>query len=312
MLTFDVEGWPPKEDYFDGASATCLREILNLLEQESFRGIFFVTGCIAEQLHEYPDIVERLSHHRIGYHSLTHNVQPGIISLTDVPSYEEAVTRSIERETSRINLTNGKSEGKGGLLALQATFPTNNIECFRAPFLGWSPPHLEGLRRLGIKHDFSALITDHPVLFKEIVFYPASMAIDAAEFTLIQRTNSILLKSLTSILLQRKLSILSLHPSALLVKNFFDKTRRSPRGKTMLKLTICMLKLLFKRIHFLQSLNLVKVTSSSERDFKPLDVGKINIERIYQKSVQTPIDLFNYNPKHVFSHFLYFFNSDEK
>lgn len=311
MLTFDVEGWPPREDYFDDASAACLRTILHLLEQENFQGIFFVTGSIAEGLRKYPDIVEMLSCHTIGYHSSAHNVQPGIISFTDVPSYEKAVALSIERETSHINLTNGKFEGKGGLLALKETFPKNNIECFRAPFFGWSPPHLEALKKLGIRYDFSSHISDHPVLFKEIIFYPVPIAIDTAEFTLVQRNDGLFLKSLTSILLQRKLSVLSLHPSALLVKDCFDKTRRRPRGKTMIKLTICMVKLLFKRIHFLQDLNLIKITTSFGRKFEPLDVKKVNVRRIYHKSVKTPIEFFNHNPKYVFLHFVHFFNSDE-
>ena len=113
MLTFDIEGWPPLEDNFDDASAICLHTILNLLERENFHGIFFVAGSIAEQLHQYPDILDKLSDHKIGYHSSAHNVQPGIIALTDVPSYKKAVALSLERETSHINLVNGKIEGKG-------------------------------------------------------------------------------------------------------------------------------------------------------------------------------------------------------
>jgi len=312
LLTFDIEGWPPVEDNFDDASAICLCTILNLLEREDFQGIFFVTGSIAEQLHQYPDILDKLSDHKIGYHSSAHNAQPGIIAITDVPSYEKAVALSLERETSHINLVNGKIEGKGGLLALKETFPSNNIECFRAPFFGWSPPHLEALRELGIKYDFSTHISNHPVLFKEIVFYPIPVPIDTVEFTLVQRIgNSVSFKTLTSIMLHRRLTILSLHPSALLVKHCFDNTRRSPRGKTMIKFTVCMLKLLFRRIHFLQRHNLVKVTASLGGDFETLDARDLNVRQIYQRSIQTPVQLFSHNPKYVLSHFMYFFNSDK-
>lgn len=312
LLTFDIEGWPPVEDNFDDASAICLRTILNLLERENFQGIFFVTGSIAEQLHQYPDILDKLSDHKIGYHSSTHNVQPGIIALTDVPSYKKAVALSMERATSHINLIDGEIEGKGGLLALKETFPSNNIECFRAPFFGWSPPHLEALKQLGIKFDFSAHISDNPVLFKEIVFYPIPMAIDTAEFTLVQRMNhNVSLRSLTILMMQKRLTILSLHPSALLVKNCFDNTRRSPRGKTMIKFTVCMLKLLFRRIQFLQRHNLVRVTTSLGGDFETLDARDLNVKHIYRRSIQTPVHLFSHNPKYVFSHFMHFFNSDK-
>ena len=61
ILTFDIEGWPPREDYFDEASRVCLTMTLNLLEDEGFRGIFFVTGSVAEKLREYPNIIEKLT-----------------------------------------------------------------------------------------------------------------------------------------------------------------------------------------------------------------------------------------------------------
>lgn len=309
MLTFDVEGPPPREDYFDDSSVYCLDNLLDVLEQKNLHGIFFITGIVAEKLREYPALVKRLSHHRIGFHCSSHHTQMGILRLTDIPSYSEAVEVSIERITSRINLKTGEIEGKGGLLTLKDLFPKNKIECFRAPFFGWSPPHLEALKRLGIKFDFSTRISDSPFFFKGIVFYPIPISVDTISTTLVRReNNSILLKSLTCVLLQRKLTDLSLHPSMLLVKNCFDRNRQQlPRGKVMVKLSISMLRLLFKRIAYLEKLDLLQVTTKLNGNFEHLDPRKVDVKKIYLQSIHTPIELFGYRPRYIFSHFSHFF-----
>lgn len=314
ILTFDVEGPPPREDYFCDSSAFCMKSVLDLLERNSFRGIFFITGSVAEKLRKYPRLAKRLSRHTIGYHSSVHYAQMGILRFTDVQSYSEAVSISIKRETSRINLENGKIQGKDGLLTLNEVFPLNNVECFRAPFFGWSPPHLEALKKLGIKFDFSTHISDSPFFFKGVVFYPIPISIDTLSSTVVRRENNeILIRTLMSILLQRKLVVLSLHPSMLLVNNCFDKNRRqSPRGKAMIKLAILMLRLLFKQIKLLEKLGVLQVTTRLNGNFEHLNPRKVDVKKIYLQSIHTPVELFGYHPKHVFSHFSHFFSSNEK
>jgi len=310
LLTFDVEGLPPREDFLDNNSLLCTHMILDLLENLSLRGIFFLTGLGAEQIREHPDLVERLSRHEIGYHSSSHSVKPRIIEYTDVPSYEEALAISLKRETSHINLETGQIEGKGGILALKATFPRNDIACFRAPFLGWSPPHLEALKKLGIKFDFSSSISDHPVSFKGITFYPNPIPIDdGIEATFVHRgPKDIFPKPLTSILLRRKVTVLSMHPPTLLVKNpFAGRNEYKIGGNVRTKVVISLLQLFLHRIHFLQKNNLIEVNALLSQNWQPLHPGEIDVERIYQQSVQSVKRLFSFNPHFILSHFMHFF-----
>jgi len=311
LLTFDVEGIPPREDFFDNASLMCLRKTLDLLEEVGFKGVFFITASAAEQIRKYPDLVERLSYHEIGYHSSSHSVKPRIIEYTDVASYEEAVIISLERETSHIDLETGQIEGRGGILALRETFPRNDIVCFRAPFLGWSPPHLEALKSLGIKFDFSSNISEYPVSFREITFYPCPIPIDdCIEATFVRREpKDIFPKPISSILLRRKVTVLLMHPPTLLVKNpCAGRDKYQIAGDVRTKIVISLLRFLFHRIHFLQKINLIEVTSSLSQNWQPLNLEKINVERIYQRSVKSLAHLFDCNPKFVLSHFMHFFH----
>jgi len=313
LLTFDVEGLPPREDSFDGASLMCLRKTLDLLENVDFKGIFFITASAAEQIRKYPDLVEQLSCHEIGYHSSSHSVKPRIIEYTDVASYKEAVAVSLKRETSHINPETGQIEGKGGILALRKTFPRNDIVCFRAPFFGWSPPHLEALKKLGIMFDFSSSISEHPVSFRGITFYPCSIPIDdCIEATFVRREpKDIFPKPIFSILLRRRVTVLLMHPPTLLVKNpCAGRDKYQIAGNVRTKIVISLLRFLFDRIRFLQKINLIEVTSSLSQNWRPLNLEKIDVKRIYWRSVQSLTHLFNYNPRFVLSHFMRFFDQD--
>ena len=312
LLTFDVEGPPPNEDYFNAASLECLQKVLDLLEERGLRGIFFITGSAAEKIGRYREVVERLSRHQVGYHSSSHSVKPGIIEYTDLASYEEAVAVSLERETSRVNPETGEIEGEGGILALRKAFPKNHIVSFRAPFFGWSPPHLEALKKLGIKVDFSSQISDSPFYFKGIKFYPVPISVDGIEATLVHRgEGDIFPKLIDGILLQKSTTVLAMHPSFLLVRNYFDRRGRcKPMGKTMTKLAVSFLEFLFERIKVLQKMGLIEVTASLEHNCQPLNPKKIDVKRTYLLSIETPKRLFNYNPRFVFSHFTHFFDQN--
>lgn len=310
LLTFDIEGPPPREDYFDDGSLMYLNKVLDLLEERGLRGIFFVTGLAAEKIDRYREVVERLRGHQVSYHSSLHSVRPGIIEYTDLASYVVAVAKSLERETSHVNPETGEIEGEGGILALKKAFPKNCIVSFRAPFLAWSPPHLEALKKLGIKVDFSSQISDSPLYFKGIKFYPPPIWIDGIKTTLVHRGKSIFLKLIDWILLRRPLTVLAMHPSFLLVKDYFERDKCKPRGETMTKMEVGFLELLFERIKFLRKMGLIEVTASFEHNCQPLDPKKIDVRRAYLLSIETPKRLFNYNPRFVFSHFLHFFDQD--
>lgn len=309
ILTFDVEGLPPKQDFFDHVSAMYVNKTLDLLEEKGFKGFFFLTGIIAERVRRYPYIVKRLARHEIGYHSSSH-VRPTITEYTDVASYEEAVAISLKRETSRIDPETGQIEDKGGILALRKTFPRNDIRCFRAPFLAWSPPHLEALKRLGIMFDFSSSISDDPVSFRGIEFYPYPIPIDGVVRTFVHKgSDGFFVQPITSTLLRRKVTVLLMHPSNLPVKNPFARADRiKVGGKVRTKFVISFQRLLLDRIHFLQKANLIEVTSTLSEKWQALRPEKIDVERIYQVSVQGVTYLFNYNSRFVLSHFMRFFD----
>ena len=312
ILTFDVEGLPPKQDFFDHASAMYVNKTLDLLEEKGFRGIFFLTGIVAEQIRRYPDIVKRLARHEIGYHSSSH-ARPTIIEYTDVASYEEAVAISLKRETSRIDTETGHIEDEGGILALRKTFPRNDIRCFRAPFLAWSPPHLEALQGLGITFDFSSGTSDDPVFFQGIEFYPYPIPIDGVVRTFVHKEpEDFFVQPITSTLLRRKVTVFSMHPSNLPVKNpFVSAGKLKVGGKVRTKFVISFQRLLLETIHFLQKANLIQVTSSLGQKWQHLRPQKIDVERIFRLSVQEVARLFNCNPRFVLSHFRRFFGQSK-
>ena len=118
---------------------------------------------MAEKLSSFPDTVELLCEHQIGYHSSSHSIHPTLFEFTDVESYEEAYQTSIIRETAHINPVTGEVEGSGGIQALRRLFPKKQIDSFRAPGYCWTPPHLDAMKTLGIKYDFSTNISIAPV-----------------------------------------------------------------------------------------------------------------------------------------------------
>ena len=121
FLTFDCE------DFFNDRSTFMLYRILELLKTHNFRGIFFLTGHMAEKISKFPKILDLLESQEIGYHSSAHTVRPTIIELTDVENYELARQYSLTRETRHINPLTGKAEGQGGIISLQNLFSSKKI-----------------------------------------------------------------------------------------------------------------------------------------------------------------------------------------
>src|SRR5512136_2237035 len=109
FLTFDIE------DFINNRSTSILERVLEILEDEELKGLFFITGHMADKLINYPEIVTSLRDHEIGYHSTGHSVRPLISEFTDVENYHEAMQIALTRETSHVSPITGEISGSGGL-----------------------------------------------------------------------------------------------------------------------------------------------------------------------------------------------------
>ena len=305
FITFDVE------DFINPVSTEALEIILKMLKKHDLRAIFFITGYMAETIKKYPEMIEMLRTHEIGYHSSSHSVRPAIFEYTDVEDYVEAYETSIQRETSHINPLTGEIEGKGGIKLLQELFSNKRISAYRAPGCGWSPPHLEALRDLGIEFDFSSNISPTPMLYRGITFYPHPVLGDWSggklEYLIVLRS-----------VFTKKFTIIDVHPNSLVCLNMWDSNyyngnpQRLHESKSRNPHHIVSLfnsfELLMKQLHLLQKLKLVEITPALNKAQDNLYVNENDFERIYQISVLWAKRYFNYNPRFLRSHFLRFFN----
>ena len=303
LLTFDTE------DFVSDNSVPILQWILERLKKYELKGLFFITGHMAEKLEEYPNVVDLLSTHQIGYHSSSHSVHPTIFEFTDIEDYQKAYEISLIRETSHINPITGGIEGKGGILALQDLFPKNHIASFRAPGHCWSPPHLEALRALGIRYDFSARLSLTPVHFKGFTFYPYPI-IGYWNGTLSEY--NILLNSI----LRNKVVVITIHPSLIVNPREWDIqfiksnpqkiTQQRPRNPKESSLLMNRFDLLLKRIKAFQKSSLVEVTPDLKMSHEKLNIVADDVMKWYQTSVRWTIG-YKYTPKFLYYHFVKFF-----
>lgn len=306
LLTFDVE------DFINPNAISALHEILEILEEYKLRAIFFITGLMAEKISNYPKIIEQLKNHKIGYHSSSHSVRPIIPEYTDVKSYKEAYEISIQRETSHINPLTGKIEGEGGIYFLRDLFYPKKVEAFRAPGMCWTPPHLEALRDLGIKYDFSSGLTfSQPILHKGIVFYP---------FTVTQKWDGSFYdyECLLTSILKNKVTVLDIHPTLLVNRIMWDSIYykgnpkallRSPRRSSKeITYLLRKFKLLIRQINLLRKGKIIETEPKLEVLSKRLNVNGKRIKEWYNMSMSWARNLFGCNPKFILNHFYEFFN----
>lgn len=268
---------------------------------------------MGELLRNFPSIVELLVEFEIGYHSSSHSVHPILIEYTDIEDYKEAYRISLERETSHINPLTGEMKGKGGIHVLHELFPSKRIEAYRAPTNCWSPPHLEALRDLGIKFDFSTSISPVPVHYKGITFYPRQILGDWhgnwSDYKLF----------LTSIL-KNKITVTGFHPNLFVNKNDWDTIYLKGNPKRLLPPTPRTPKeienlfrafdLFLTRVKLLQKMGLIEVTSRLTKAEKMLVVDEKLAERCYEQSVKGARKWFSYEPSVLRKHFYKFFSSD--
>jgi len=305
LLTFDVE------DFIDPNAISAFHKVLEILQKYELKAIFFITGHMAEKISNYPQIIEMLRNHEIGYHSSSHSVHPTIPEYTDVKIYKKAYEISIQRETSHINPLTGKPEKEGGIHCLQDLLYPKKIQAFRAPGMCWTPPHIEALNNLGIKYDFSTNMTfSEPVSFKGMTFYP---------YTMTQQWNGTTYdyECLLSSILRHKVTVFDLHPTLLVNRVEWDSIYYKGNPKTLstvpqrpakeTALLFNRFELLIKRINFLRKAKLIESDPLFDSPNKELEIDKEQVNRCYKTSMRWSRKRFNYHPKFIRNHFYEFF-----
>jgi peptidoglycan/xylan/chitin deacetylase (PgdA/CDA1 family) len=304
VLTFDTE------DFISQNSFTGLLDLLKRLKKHNHRGLFFITGHMAEKLAEHPEVLEFLKDHEIGYHSSSHSVHPTIFEFTDMESYSEAHKISMLRETSHINPLTGVPEGAGGIYAVRKLFPSKEVASFRAPGFCWSPPHLEALRDLGVKYDFSTNISKEPFSHKGITFYPYPHIGD-------WRSTFADYRIFWLSAIRDKFNVACLHPSLLVNQTEWDSIfwKENPsqityvpaRSESDIKSIQKNIDSLLSHLSFLEKTTIASTNPLLKKSDKTLTFTKEDAARFYEFCVRWPHRYFDYEPKYLRSHFERFF-----
>lgn len=297
-MTFDVE------DFVNIRSTEALHSILKLLEKHQVRALFFITGHAAERLGLSSEILDLFRDHEVGYHSTSHSVRPNIFEYTDLESYRDAYLISIQRETAHIDPLSGEIDGEGGIKTLRKLFSQKRIEAFRAPGFSWSPPHLEALRSLGFRYDFSADLLPYPAIHKGITFYPFPVLInwkDAVNYY----------KDFFRFVLSREVSVLDFHPDLFVNQDYWDSffPRKAPQkspGQT--NHLLLRFESLLKTIQYLRKGKFIEVIPKPRESKIRLDTTRVNLENMLKRMNFAPVTQFNYKPRFLRNHTLQFFD----
>jgi peptidoglycan/xylan/chitin deacetylase (PgdA/CDA1 family) len=307
FFTFDCE------DFINHEAICSLNRILGLLRKHELRAVFFLTGYMAEKLRDFPEILNSLEEHEIGYHSTSHSVHPTIFEYTDVENYETAYAISLKREQSRINPLTGEIEGKGGFLLFKDVFPSKKIVAFRAPGFCWSPPHLEALTELGFRFDFSTNLSRRPIRFKGVTFYPFPMG------------------GYYPSSLKPWISLSIFHYTVLLGHTGghpgdFGMGRGDPAWDSIYYSSnpTCLpliqknrkednnawrnFELFVSRVGLLAETGLLHVTPPLKEGISKTDFTKEDVMRSYRRSIKWAQKIFNYKPRFLLRHFFEYFN----
>ena len=294
ILTYDVE------DFVNKASNKAIARVASELDKNELKAVFFITGHKAEELVKNKSLTSKLRNHSIGYHSSSHSVRPIIHEFTDLEDYSEAVEESLKRETRHINPLTGKPERTGGIHAVEKL---GEVECFRAPGYSWTPPHLDALKELGIKHDFSSKLGKEPFRFKRVNHYPFPVPKKQPRFGLS--------------VLTRNTIVLDWHPSGLVGESWdqnyyqgnplkLEKTRTFPEAviKRNFEEHAVMLRKVKQMIENNKAVNPDKL-----KDIKA-GLPKIDYAKEYERTLYWARKYFSYEPKHLKNHFRSYFAED--
>ncbi len=318
FLTFDAEGPAPHEDVLDQRTQFILMAILRKLRRNKLRGLFFLPGSVAWTVQKHPELMAALQPHEIGYHYSTHSMRPLIFEFTDIPNYNAAIEVSIEKETQLSRSGVAKNVQGKGLLAFQEMFPEWNIVSFRAPFMSWSPPHLEALQSLGISYDFSSSVTDRPFYYRGVMFYPPALPLDGipnivgfwGKSPLNAKNGGSKLNLTLPTILRGSCTVLSLHPARLVFKtrrNYLKKDSKNiERGSLDVAIRLCVIELTFRMLNILQRMKLIAVTPSLKIEKET--IPEFNLKEAYNRSAYAARKLFHYDPRFLYSHFKRFFD----
>ena len=306
FLTFDVE------DYINPNSTHALSNILEILEKYKIKALFFITGHMAEKIRNFPNIIKMLEKHEIGYHSSSHSVRPTILEYTDLNSYQDAYEISLKRETSHINPLTGEIEGGGGIKCLKEIFPTKQIIAYRAPGCSWSAPHLEALRDLGIKFDFSSIFSHNPFYYKGITFYPYYPQLGEWQGNITQYI--IVIRSILTL----QHTIMDMHPNHLVNQNMWDfiyyhgnpdkQNQAKQRNSKSITSLFKSFEFLLRQLCAFQKIRLIKISTDLVTSHKTISQEEIDFKKAYEHSIYWVKTYFNYEPKFIYNHFMKFFN----
>jgi len=308
-LTFDVE------DTINDPSFHALQIVLELLKMANLKGLFFITGAMGSKLIDSKDIVSMLAEHEIGYHSSSHSVRPAIFEYTDVPDYQEAIQVSLEREASRINPLTGRIEGRGGLCSLRELFPDKKILSFRSPGFCWSPPHLEALKKLGIRYDFSTNLSLKKITFNGITFYPFPWMMVPPEGG--RPLASSAQRYLFRHILSNRMTVFGMHPQSLVNAEPWDSiyfhgnpvslTRVKQKTREEVRKCILDFARFLMELSFLHKMGIIDVSTLLELTNQHLQLSENVISNSYHTAMDWPIRFFDYHPKFLRLHFSKFF-----
>lgn len=305
FLTFDVE------DYLSANKIEAFRRVLARMEHYGLKGLFFITGYVAEKLVDYPDIVELLKKHEVGYHSSSHSVHPAVYEFTDVKDFDDAVSESVARETCHVNPFSGELEGTGGLYALWKIFPWKEIVAYRAPWHCWTPSHLEALKSLGVRFDFSTTLSKTPVSFKGLTFYPYPLSNNYSG-----KPNYRYL----ALALRNGCAVLTVHPSMLVNSDPWDSNylganpteafKQTPRSLAESELLFREFENLLKLLKRFIKVGAAEITPNLKETDKKLSLN-FNIDSIYNTSMRWAKKQ-GYNPKFLSEQFCAYFCNENQ
>jgi len=312
FLTFDCE------DFISPSSTNALNHALELLKKYDFRAIFFLTGSVCENLWNFPNIVDLLADHEVGYHSTAHSVHPAICEYTDIADYDEAVRISLNRETERINPLTGEPEGRGGLLLVRDLFPKKKIVAFRAPGFCWSPPHMEALEKLGTKFDFSTDLSTIPIHYREITFYPLAEGGYGLGLLAFSLFRSLLRLRQGFFRLNSQYSVLLFHPESFVHRVFWDTIYYSGNPERLcgvprksdreIDRSLRKFELFLSRVRFLKKDGVLEIAPSLQEGIPKNHFTKEEVIRSYRRSIYWAERFFAYKPRFLLKHFFRYFN----
>lgn len=303
LITFDVE------DFINQKSTNALLLVLKQLEKHNLRGLFFITGHAAEKLRFRLDVLPLLEKHEIGFHSSAHSVHPTIFEYSDEENYEDAYAISLKRETSHINPISGQVEGEGGIHALRDLFPSKKINSYRAP--GWCcpPPHLEALASLGIEYDFSWNLSENPVSYRGITFYPMPLFRSCEDAFLTNKYENAHQAKIWFLALARKAIVLDFHPSILVNENFWDSIYHAgnpsrlievtPRDGEHTRIMFTKLEALLRWIKLIEKLGITNTSPLLTPSENRLDLTRIDLRKIEEGLTYWPRTFFGYKSKFI-------------